>query len=208
MDKKRGNLFILSAPSGAGKSSLIKALIDNSEDIQVSVSHTTRNPRLGELQNVHYHFVSVEQFKDKIASDDFLEWAEVFGNYYGTSVEAVENSLSDGKHVFLDIDWQGAQQIKKRFSDVTTIFIMPPSRTELKRRLESRGQDSEDVINARMEEACSEMSHFNEFDYVVINDDFEQSIKELKAIITATNLKTVNQQINFASLFGDLLANQ
>ena len=208
MDKKRGNLFILSAPSGAGKSSLIKALIDNSEDIQVSVSHTTRNPRPGELQNIHYHFVSVEQFKEKIANDDFLEWAEVFGNYYGTSVEAVENSLNEGKHVFLDIDWQGAQQIKKRFSGVTTIFIMPPSRTELKRRLESRGQDSEDVINARMEEACSEMSHFNEFDYVVINDDFEQSIKELKAIITATNLKTVNQEINFASLFGDLLANQ
>jgi len=194
-----GNLFILSAPSGAGKSSLIKALLkqgkeESSRPMQVSVSHTTRASRPGENDGEHYHFVSVENFKKQIKKNAFYEYAEVFGNYYGTSEAAIDAQLAQGIDVFLDIDWQGAQQVRMKKPTVTTIFISPPSRQELENRLRGRGQDSEDVIASRMEQAQRECSHFQEFDYIIINDDFEQALADLTTIVNNQRLKR-NQQI-------------
>ncbi|WOH36066.1 guanylate kinase [Thalassotalea fonticola] len=190
-----GNLFILSAPSGAGKSSLIKELLEqnNPRPLQVSVSHTTREPRPGEIDGVHYHFVSVKQFKQLIADGAFYEWAEVFGNYYGTSETAIDEQLQQGVDVFLDIDWQGAQQVRLKKPQVTTIFICPPSREELQQRLRNRGQDSEEIIAERMEKAESECSHYQEFDYIVINDDFDVAITDLNTIINNQRLKQSQQ---------------
>ena len=162
MTQNRGNLFILSAPSGAGKSSLITALLKKHADMKVSVSHTTRSPRPGEENAVHYHFVSADEFKALIAKDDFFEWAQVFDNYYGTSKQAIESQLNAGIDVFLDIDWQGAQQVREIMPSVQTIFILPPSKAELEQRLNNRGQDSAEVIAGRMAKAQSETSHYNE----------------------------------------------
>jgi guanylate kinase len=191
-----GNLFILSAPSGAGKSSLIKALLaqESTRPMQVSVSHTTREPRPGENNGEHYHFVSVESFKKQIKHNAFYEHAEVFGNYYGTSEAAIDAQLAQGIDVFLDIDWQGAQQVRMKKPSVTTIFISPPSRQELENRLRGRGQDSEEVIAERMAQAQGECSHFEEFDYIVINDNFEQALTDLTTIVNNQRLKR-NQQI-------------
>ena len=194
-----GNLFILSAPSGAGKSSLIKALLEQSVEassrpMQVSVSHTTRDPRPGENNSEHYHFVSVESFKKQIKNNAFYEYAEVFGNYYGTSEAAIDAQLAQGIDVFLDIDWQGAQQVRMKKPTVTTIFITPPSREELEKRLRGRGQDSEEVIAQRMAQAQGECSHYQEFDYIVINDNFEQALADLTTIVNNQRLKR-NQQI-------------
>ena len=168
-----GNLFILSAPSGAGKSSLINALLktDNQAStraMQVSISHTTRDARPGENNGEHYHFVSVAEFKKQISLNAFYEYAEVFGNYYGTSEAAIDAQLAQGIDVFLDIDWQGAQQVRMKKPGVTTIFISPPSREELESRLRGRGQDSDEVIASRMAQAQAECSHYNEFDYVIV----------------------------------------
>ena len=160
MAHSRGNLFILSAPSGAGKSSLINALLKKHADMKVSVSHTTRAPRPGENNAEHYHFVSVDEFKALIAKDDFFEWAQVFDNYYGTSKQAIEEQLAAGIDIFLDIDWQGARQVREIMDDVKTIFILPPSKQELEQRLNSRGQDSAEVIAGRMAQAQSETSHY------------------------------------------------
>lgn len=185
----RGNLFIVSAPSGAGKSSLISALLkDKPADKQVSVSHTTRKPRPGEENGVHYHFVSVDEFKALIAQDAFFEWAEVFGNFYGTSRLTVQATLERGIDVFLDIDWQGAQQVKKLMPEAMGIFILPPSREELERRLIGRGQDSDEVIASRMAQAVSEMSHYTEYEYVIVNDNFDEALADLQAIIRAGRL--------------------
>jgi len=194
-----GNLFILSAPSGAGKSSLINALLkqgklESTRPMQVSVSHTTRDPRPGESDGEHYHFVSVENFKRQIKKNAFYEYAEVFGNYYGTSEAAIDDQLSQGIDVFLDIDWQGAQQVRMKKPSVTTIFISPPSRKELENRLRGRGQDSDEVIASRMEKAQCECSHFQEFDYIIINDDFDQALMDLTTIVNNQRLKR-NQQV-------------
>ncbi|GAA6204947.1 MULTISPECIES: guanylate kinase [Thalassotalea] len=204
-----GNLFILSAPSGAGKSSLISALLKqaSSREMQVSVSHTTRQPRPGEVDGQHYHFVSVEKFKQQIDNHDFYEYAEVFGNYYGTSEVAIDNQLAKGIDVFLDIDWQGAQQVRMKKPDVTTIFISPPSRQALEERLRSRGQDSEEVIASRMAQAKAECSHYQEFDYIIVNDDFEQALADLTTIVNNQRLKRSQQIENHQLLFKDLLAN-
>ena len=188
MAQTRGNLFILSAPSGAGKSSLIGALLKKHSDMKVSVSHTTRSPRPGEENGVHYHFVSVDEFKALIEKNDFFEWAQVFDNYYGTSKQAIESQLAAGIDVFLDIDWQGAQQIRKLVDDVETIFILPPSKEELESRLNNRGQDSAEVIAGRMAKAQSETSHYNEYDYVVVNDDFDTALTEIETIVMAKRL--------------------
>ncbi|GAB3024671.1 guanylate kinase [Bowmanella dokdonensis] len=202
-----GNLFILAAPSGAGKSSLIKALLDKHQDgsMQVSVSHTTRKPRPGEQDGVHYHFVDHNEFKELIGEDAFFEWAEVFGNYYGTSKQAIARTLEQGIDVFLDIDWQGARQIKQQMPDTATIFIAPPSRQELLRRLRGRGQDSEEVIAQRMDKARSEISHYQEFDFVVVNDDFDDALADIESIVTSQRLRQPRQAIRHAGLFGDLL---
>ena len=204
-----GNLFILSAPSGAGKSSLISALLkqDSPRLMQVSVSHTTRQPRPGEVDGQHYHFVTVEAFKKQIAKHEFYEYAEVFDNFYGTSETAIDEQLAKGIDVFLDIDWQGAQQVRMKKPDVTTIFISPPSRQELESRLRSRGQDSEEVIESRMAQAKAECSHYQEFDYIIVNDDFDQALVDLTTIVNNQRLKRSQQVENHQLLFKDLLAN-
>ena len=205
----QGNLYILSAPSGAGKSSLISALLasDSSTQKMVSVSHTTRASRPGEVEGVHYYFVSKEEFESLIEQDLFLEYAKVFGgNYYGTSLPAIEENLAKGIDVFLDIDWQGAQQIRKKVPSVKSIFILPPSLPELERRLIGRGQDSEEVISERMSKAISEISHYDEYDYVIVNDDFEKALKDLQSILQSERLTKDYQQKQNAMLIQQLLA--
>lgn len=202
-----GNLFIVSSPSGAGKSSLIGALLDKHTNMQLSVSHTTRGPRPGEENGKHYHFTDVDDFKKRIDNNEFYEWAEVFGNYYGTSKAAIEKQLQQGIDVFLDIDWQGAQQMRKIVSDIKSIFILPPSKDELESRLNKRGQDTAEVIAGRMAQAQSEMSHYNEYDFVIVNDDFEQAKAEFEQIVLSHRLQLKNQQIKHQHLFNDLLAN-
>ncbi len=179
-----GTLYIFSAPSGAGKSSLAKALVDASSDIVVSVSHTTRDPRPGEIDGMHYHFIDKAGFEAKVAAGDFLEYAQVFDHYYGTARSGVESLLNAGKNVILDIDWQGARAIRTQMEDSISIFILPPSRQELEKRLQGRGQDPEATIARRMRDAVAEMSHYDEFDHVVINDDFDAALDDLRAIIS------------------------
>lgn len=205
----QGNLYILSAPSGAGKSSLITALLqqDKEKKMMVSVSHTTRQPRPGERDGVHYFFVSVEEFERLIAQGVFLEYAKVFGgNYYGTSLPAIEKNLAQGIDVFLDIDWQGAQQIRAKIPNVKSIFILPPSLPELERRLIGRGQDSIEAIADRMSKAISEISHYDEYDYVIVNDDFAQALADLKHILRAEKLSLAYQQEQNKDLINELLA--
>ena len=205
MVKSRGNLFILSAPSGAGKSSLINALLKKHTDMKVSVSHTTRSPRPGEENGVHYHFVSTDEFKALIEKNDFFEWAQVFDNYYGTSKQAIESQLDAGIDVFLDIDWQGAQQVRKIMPSVQTIFILPPSKKELEQRLNNRGQDSADVIAGRMAQAQSETSHYNEYDFVIVNDDFESALADIEIIVMAQRLTLKAQENRHQVLLNSLL---
>ncbi|MBQ2382313.1 MAG: guanylate kinase [Succinivibrio sp.] len=191
----KGTLYIVSAPSGAGKSSLIDAILKrfNSDDsLRLSVSHTTRAPRGEEVDHVSYHFVTKEEFEALIERKAFYEYAKVFDNYYGTSREIVEQWLDEGKDVFLDIDWQGARQIREQTPGAKGIFIIPPSLEELENRLRKRGTDAEEVIVKRMNKAVSEISHYNEYDYVIINDDFEQSILSLRSIILANRSSTKN----------------
>lgn len=188
-----GTLYIVSAASGTGKTSLLKALLEQTRGIAISVSHTTRDARLGEENGVHYHFVGKNTFHNLIQDGDFLEHAEVFGNFYGTSQSSVQQQLDDGQDVILEIDWQGAQQVRKAMPQAVSLFILPPSRDALQERLTGRGTDSEEIIAGRMSEAVSEMSHYAEFDYVVINDVFDTALAELKAIFTAERL-TVNRQ--------------
>jgi len=205
----KGNLFILSAPSGAGKSSLITALLkqDSPRTMQVSVSTTTRDARPGEIDGQHYHFVSKKLFEQQIKRGAFYEYAEVFGNYYGTSEQAIDDQLEQGIDVFLDIDWQGAQQVRMKKPEVTTIFIAPPSRKELENRLRGRGQDSKEVIADRMAQAQSECSHYQEFDYIIVNDDFDQATQDLITIVNNQRLKRSQQTIIHQDLFNELLAN-
>ncbi|MCL1078628.1 guanylate kinase [Parashewanella spongiae] len=202
-----GTLFIISAPSGAGKSSLLSALLkDKPADMQVSVSHTTRAPRVGEKDAQHYHFVDRETFKQLIDQDNFVEWAEVFGNFYGTSKVVIEQTLAQGIDVFLDIDWQGAQQVKKLMPKAVGIFILPPSKDELERRLTGRGQDNTDVIKGRMAQAVSEISHYNEYEYVIVNDDFDLALADLTAIIRSQRLTLASQSHTHNGMIMDLLA--
>ncbi len=203
-----GNLFIISAPSGAGKSTLINALLKQDADMQLSVSHTTRSPRPGETNGVQYHFTDVSSFKQLIAEDQFIEWAEVFGNYYGTSKAALADKLAQGIDVFLDIDWQGARQIKQQLPFVTSIFILPPSVEALEQRLNQRGQDSAEVIAGRMAKARDEISHANEYDYWVVNDDLELAVQQFSGIIQSQRLKQQKQAIRQHKLLSGLLANE
>ncbi|MDO6499417.1 guanylate kinase [Photobacterium sanguinicancri] len=206
----KGTLYIVSAPSGAGKSSLINALLETNPtyDMKVSVSHTTRGMRPGEEHGVHYNFVSVEEFTELASKSAFLEHAEVFGNYYGTSRPWIEDQLNKGIDVFLDIDWQGARQIRKQMPQAKSLFILPPSKEELERRLNARGQDSDAVIARRMEEARSEISHYSEYDYVIVNDDFDVALIDFKAIIRAERLKQDKQTAKYNSMLNALLAEQ
>lgn len=203
----KGTLYIVSAPSGAGKSSLISAMLETNPTyaMKVSVSHTTRGMRPGEQDGVHYHFVQKEHFEDLIAQNAFLEYAEVFGNYYGTSRIWIEENLEKGIDVFLDIDWQGARQIRQQMPQARSVFILPPSNGELERRLNARGQDSDAVIAKRMAEAKSEISHYNEYDYVIVNDDFDGALMDFKAIIRAERLKQDKQAAKYKGMLDALL---
>jgi len=179
----KGRLFIFSAASGTGKTSLAKALVEQMPDLAFSVSHTTRAPRPGEQHGVHYYFVSQKEFDDMVAAGRFLEHAKVFDNSYGTSRGAIENLLRQGRNIILDIDWQGARAVKEQMPEAVGIFILPPTRAALQERLTARGQDSPEVVESRMRAAVSEMSHYKEFDHVVVNDDFDAALNDLKAII-------------------------
>lgn len=202
-----GTLFVISAPSGAGKTSLVKALLEKTRGIGVSVSHTTRAMRPGEVAGVDYHFIDLAGFRQLRDEGGFLEHARVFDNFYGTSKATVEAQLAAGEDVILEIDWQGARQVRKVFPrEVVSIFILPPSRAALRERLTSRGQDGEDIIQRRMDDAVAEMSHYGEFDYLLVNDDFATALDELKAIILARRSLQARQAVKIKALLDELLA--
>lgn len=205
MNHSSGTLYIVSAPSGAGKTSLVTALTQDDRNIRVSVSHTTRAMRPGEQHGVNYHFVKHDEFKALIEQGDFLEHAEVFGNFYGTSRSALQQTLEQGYDLILEIDWQGAQQVRKLMPEALSVFILPPSQQALRQRLDNRGQDSEEIIEGRMKEAVSEMVHYNEYDYVIINDDFDVALKELKAVFVANRLLLKKQQQRHRALLEQLI---
>jgi guanylate kinase len=179
----QGRLYVVSAPSGAGKTSLVKALMEREPGIQFSVSYTTRSPRPNEVPGRDYHFVSLERFEQMVANDEFLEHAKVFDNYYGTGVRAVQEAMANGEQLLLEIDWQGAAQVRARIPEACSIFILPPSRQALEERLKGRSTDSEQVIARRLRDAAEDLTHWREFDYVVVNDRFEQALKDLQAIV-------------------------
>jgi guanylate kinase len=202
----QGTLFIVSAPSGAGKTSLVKALRVQCPGLAVSVSHTTRAQRPGEEHGRDYYFVSREEFLRMVEAGEFLEHARVFDNFYGTAHRTVEATLTLGEDVILEIDWQGARQIRELIAGCQSIFVLPPSQADLEARLSGRGQDDPATIERRMADAISEMSHYGEYDYLVINDVFEAALAELTAIITANRLKTRRQSATHAALISALLA--
>ncbi|MDU9392674.1 guanylate kinase [Pseudomonas japonica] len=206
MKHSSGTLFIISAPSGAGKTSLVKALTDDLNHIRVSVSHTTRAMRPGEHDGVNYHFVDRAEFDRMNAQGDFLEQAEVFGNCYGTSRRALQQTLDQGHDLILEIDWQGAQQVRTLMPGTRSIFILPPSQQALRQRLTNRGQDSDEIIEGRMREAVSEMEHYDEYEYVIINDDFATALEDLKAVFRANRLQRDGQQQRHGELLKQLLA--
>ena len=185
-----GTLFIISAPSGAGKTSLVNDILGRMENIQASISHTTRDCRPGEKDGINYHFVDHDAFLSMIGDNAFLEHAEVFGNFYGTSEQWVKTTLAAGTDVILEIDWQGAAQVRQKFPNNKSIFILPPSKKALRERLNGRGQDKVEVIEQRIAAATEEMSHYVEADYLVVNDDFTTARRELESIITAQRCKT------------------
>ena len=205
MTHSTGTLYIISAPSGAGKSSLVKALTDTNPEIRVSISHTTRAMRPGEVDGVNYHFVTREAFVKMGEHGDFLERAEVFGNFYGTSQSHLQQTLDEGHDLILEIDWQGAEQVRKLMPQARSIFILPPSLQALHQRLTNRGQDSDEIIANRMREAVNEMSHYVEYDYLIITDDFSHALDDLKAIFRANQLQQKRQQVRFGMLLAELL---
>jgi len=205
MTKQPGKLYIISAPSGAGKTSLLQALLEDMDDITVSVSHTTRKMRVGEEDGVHYHFVDIDTFNTMNAEGKFLESAKVFDNYYGTSAAEVDRLRNTGQDVILEIDWQGARSANNKYPDNSKIFILPPDKKALRERLKARGQDNDEVIESRTREAVAEMSHYTEFDYLVINDDFFVAKEELKSIITCNRLRLEVQVVKSNGLLKELL---
>jgi guanylate kinase len=196
-----GNLYIVAAPSGAGKTTLVRLLIEQEAGVHLSVSFTTRPPRPGELDGRDYHFVDAAGFRAMIARQEFLEWAEVHGNFYGTSKKWITERLATGHDVLLEIDWQGARQVRSAFPGTIGIFILPPSMEELTRRLTGRGTDSADVIARRLAAAQAEMRHVGEFDYVIINASLEQALDDLRAVVRASRLTVAAQRARHAGLF-------
>ena len=198
-----GSLFVVVAPSGAGKTSLVEALLKSEPNIRLSISYTTRAPRPGEQQGREYHFVDRERFERMIAGGDFLEHASVYGNYYGTSRRWIEEQLDGDHDVLLEIDWQGAQQVRRLFPNVVGIFILPPSIAELQRRLELRGKDPAEVIQRRMSTAREEISHVLEFEYIIVNERFESALDDLTAIVRAARLARARQSHRLAKLIDE-----
>ena len=206
MDTAKGAIFVVSAPSGAGKTSLVKRVISDVPDIAVAVSHTTRPKREGDVDGKDYHFVDRSEFESMISAGAFVEHADVFGNYYGTSHQAIKTCQSQGDDVILEIDWQGAKQVRERLEDTIAVFILPPSKDVLLERLRGRGTDSEEVIARRTAEAVEEMRHLGEADYLLINDDFETAFGNFAAIITAARLRISRQVRRHQSMIDGLFA--
>jgi len=200
-----GTLYVISAASGAGKTSLVNAVLAQVDDLVVSVSHTTRAPREGEVDGVNYHFVDKQTFENMVEAGEFFEHATVFGNMYGTSQQHLQQQLQSGMDVILEIDWQGARQIRQLMPECKSIYIVPPSTAALRERLDARGQDDEEIIERRMREAISEMSHYVEFDYLIINDDFDEAKENLAAIIKGNRMLHERQQQKHADLLAQLL---
>jgi guanylate kinase len=206
MSIEAGTLFVVAAPSGAGKSSLVNALLEREPTISLSISHTTRPPRVGELYGRHYYFVERDAFEKQVAEGIFLEHAEVHGNLYGTSGTTVQALLAQGRDVLLEIDWQGAQQIRRSKPDCVSVFILPPSRAELERRLRGRGSDSVEVIEQRLHNSRGEIAHAHEFDYILVNDEFDEALAGLQAIVRAVRLRSALQWRRHEALIAELLA--
>ncbi len=200
-----GTLYIISAPSGAGKTSLVRTLVEGEPGLGVSVSHTTRARRGDQREGAHYHFVSAAMFATMAAEGAFLEYAKVFDNLYGTARAAVDLELQAGRDVILEIDWQGARQVRAAMPEAVSIFILPPSRDELERCLRRRGQDSDAVIAGRMRAAVDEMSHYDEYEYLIINDRFEQALADLRALVRARRLRLAGQVAHWRAVIDDLL---
>jgi guanylate kinase len=196
-----GSLFIVTAPSGAGKTTLVKLLLDHDSNVRQSVSYTTRAPRAGEVEGVAYHFIDVRTFVAMRDRGEFLEWAEVHGNFYGTSRVWLEEQMRSGHDMLLEIDWQGAQQVRERFHDAVGVFVMPPSTTELENRLRKRGLDSEEVIQRRVAAALGELRHVGEFDFVIINNDLQVALNELRAAVLASRLRFARQKARHPEMF-------
>lgn len=199
-------LYIISAPSGGGKTSLVRALLERMDNLVISVSYTTRPLRTGEADGINYHYVDDKKFQDLVAQKVFLEYAQVFGSWYGTSKEWVNQQIDAGKDVILEIDWQGANQIRKHFEKSLSIFIVPPSMEILRKRLKERARESDDIIEKRMQQARSECEHFAEFDYLVINDDFEHALIQLETIILAERLSVAAQKKRHQKLLETLIS--
>ena len=195
----QGSLFVVVAPSGAGKTSLVSALLEQDRNVRLSISYTTRAPRAGEVDGVNYHFVDRSRFEAMIAADDFLEYADVYGNYYGTSRRWIERELSGDHDVLLEIDWQGARQVRKLFPHMVGIFILPPSLEELHRRLQGRGKDAPEAIDRRMASAREEISHVLEFEYIIVNERFEAALTDLVSIVRAARVSRPQQSIRLAA---------
>lgn len=200
-----GTLYIVSAPSGAGKTSLVNALVESVPGMVISVSHTTRSRRPRESEGVHYHFIDDAHFEEMVAAGEFLEHACVFGNRYGTCREQVVRQLGRGTDVILEIDWQGAEQVRAAMPGCVSVFILPPSRAELEHRLRGRGEDSDAVIAARMREAVNEMSHYHEYDYLLVNDDFDAALADLSRVVRARRLRREAQEEHLAAVLRELL---
>jgi len=204
---KRGHLYVIAAPSGAGKTSLLKALMARRPGLKFSVSCTTRNPRPGEVDGRDYHFIARKDFEHLVGADEFIEHANVFGNLYGTRKSVVEAALAEGRDLILEIDWQGAAQVRKRLPEAVQIFILPPSRAELESRLRKRGSDTEDAIARRLQESTLEMSHWSDFDYVIVNRKFDQALAEINAIFDGQGQASRRDRPELAALTQELLGN-
>ena len=204
-DHPTGQLYVISAPSGAGKTSLVKALLESTRNLEVSVSHTTRDIRPGETDGINYHFVDGSEFESIRDANGFFEWAQVFGNFYGTSSQAVQEKLADGIDVILEIDWQGARQVKALVNTAISIFVLPPSTAALRSRLTDRGQDNDEIIEGRMQAARDEMAHYSDADFIVLNDDFETALHDLQCIVRAQRLSQETQSRELTRVIADLL---
>ncbi|TCM69099.1 guanylate kinase [Acinetobacter calcoaceticus] len=203
-----GLLFVVSAASGTGKTSLVKALLERVSNLHVSVSHTTRQQRPGELEGVHYHFTEKSHFQDQVAQGGFIEYAEVFGNYYGTSQATVRDQLTKGHDVLLEIDWQGAEQVRQLFPESKQIFILPPTQFDLRQRLSNRGTDAVDIIEHRLSCAVEDMQQYKNFDYIIINDDFNKALHDLESVINANRLMLKPQSLRHKELIQKLITPQ